>query len=83
MNKILETNYHGLICNFEQSDSQSHETFVDQSWLITKQLPQNNTQRQEAEKMAKIYLNYQRLGCRYSKQLEHKISKLLYLDGEY
>ena len=73
----MEFSYKGMSYFIEKDDDESEIYYYKRCWLITKNNPQTEEEYEELEKLSRLWLNINFLGCTYSEEVHNNVSKLI------
>ena len=73
----MEFSYNGYSYFIERYDNESENYYYKRCWLITKNSPKNNEEYENIEKLARLWINVNCLGCKYREEVMKEINKLI------
>ena len=79
----MEISYKGRIYYFNKPEGLSNRQFNERSWFIARMFPNDSKEYLRAETFADIFINRIYNGCKYSKDLENNLNKILENDEYY
>ena len=73
----MEFSYKGYSYFIKKYNNEPDIHYYKRGWIITKNNPKNDEEYHNIEKMARLWINVNYLGCKYNDELMEKINNLV------
>lgn len=73
----MEFSYNGYSYFIEKYENESEIYYYKRCWLITKNNPKNDEEYQKIDKMSRLWININYLGCQYNDDVMKQVHKLI------
>ena len=73
----MDFSYNGINYYIEKDEEEPELHYYKRSWLIVKNNPKTDEEYKEIEKLSKLWINTNYLGCEYSDEIKKKLNKLI------
>lgn len=74
----MEFSHSGYTYFIERYENEPDLYYYKRCWIITKNNPKNNEEYTEIERMSRMWININYLGCKYQENIMKEIGKLVF-----